>query len=140
MGLSALAKLRKLLLKQGVDAPSEAQFARKYMQSKDIRTQPEQYDEVLQSIMENGWRQGFGPNLLPPYRGGAPSSIIDRAYAPRAGEQVFLTPSEWIDSGKAGSRIKEGWVPKEYEVIRPETDYPDLYEEFLRAMQRHYGR
>ena len=135
--MSALAKIRKLLLSQGADALTEKQFARKYMQSVD-QSPPESREAILRSIMEHGWQPGFGPNLLPPYRGGLPTNVVDKRYAPRAGSQVYLVPSEYTRDTGNGLAAIEGWRPQPHEVLRPEVDYPDMYEEYLKALQRKF--
>ena len=139
----ALALLRKLLSaspevqRAKVTVPTEAQFFRDYAQHVDIRD-PATAAERLEAIRQGGWQPGFGPNTLPPYSGGAPLDIISKLYGPRAGHQVYLAPKSATRNAGNGRAITKGWIPEPYEVIVPEADYPNMYEEYLKAMQRHF--
>lgn len=115
---------------------SRAKFFNQYAQHVDIRgRQKDTREENKQAIMADGFKRG-GLNALPPYRGGKWSNIVEKNYAPRKGDYVYLAPKGQY-SDKDGMRIKEGWKPAPYEVIEASKDYPDMYEEYLRAVEKH---
>lgn len=113
---------------------TEAQFNRAYMAHKDLRGVREgTLEQNLKSIAESGFRRGFNVNLLPPYAGGAPTSIVDRAYAPKAGDVMYLIPQEGRVQAGNGFVTKEGYKPAPHEVLRITEDFPSLYQEYLKA-------
>jgi hypothetical protein len=111
-------------------ALTESKFYNDYRQHIDLRGDP----QSLQSIMRDGFKPGIGPNLLPPYRGGKPDSIVARRFMPRAGQTVFLVPKAWVQVTPNGDKIKPGWIPQPYEVIHITSDGPAMYEEYIKAL------
>ena len=113
---------------------SEAQFYKRYIQHIDLRGRDAGTAEAnLESIMREGWRQGGNVSGLPPSRGGEPRDVIERKFAPRPGDVVYLVPPEWQRETGNGTSIKPGWVPKPWEVIRVGEDNPPMYDEYRKA-------
>jgi hypothetical protein len=115
---------------------TEKQFFKKYQQHIDLKNRTDQLgEERAKSIVEKGFNQGFGVNTLPAYRGGEPRNIIDQVFAPKKGDYVYLVPNEFADKLQSGYKVKESWMPKKEEMLKIESDYPSLYQEYLKFFQ-----
>ena len=113
---------------------TESKFYREYMAHKDLQGKAAgNAEEVAAQIAETGFRRGRNVNLLPAYRGGQPTNVMERGYAPMKGDTVYLIPKEGRESTGNGDVIKAGYRPKPYEVLRIDSDYPSLYQEYLKA-------
>ena len=113
---------------------TESKFYREYMAHKDLQgTKNGNADEVAAQVVETGFRRGRNVNLLPAYRGGQPTNVMERGYAPMKGDTVYLIPKEGRESTGNGDVIKAGYRPKPYEILRIDSDYPSLYQEYLKA-------
>ena len=117
---------------------SKAKFFSQYAQHVDVRNRgTDKAEEVSRSILSDGFKKGINVNALPPYRGGEPFNIVEKRYAPKAGDYVYLAPkTAWKDKAN-GMEIQDGWIPKPYEVIKVTKDYPDMYEEYLKAVENY---
>lgn len=117
---------------------TQAQFYSQYAQHVDIRNRSDRAksDEVRSSVLMDGFKKGSNVNAVPPYRGGQPSNVIDKKYAPKNGDVVYLAPKgAWTDKPN-GMEIQDGWIPKPYEVIRVSSDNPSMYEEYVKAFSQ----
>ena len=92
-------------------------------------------EETKQAILQQGFKPNFGVNTLPPYRGGLPSDVTAKMYAPRKGDYVYLVPPHGIEKTKNGMKVKQGWKPESHEIIKIDSDYPDMYQEYLKHFQ-----
>ena len=111
----------------GAKPLSESKFNAQYMQH------IARSGSDIASIMRDGFKSGIGPNLMPPYRGGKPNSIMEMKYRPRAGDVVLLVPkSGWKDTPN-GRKIVNGWIPSVNEVLRITEDNASIYQEYLKS-------
>jgi hypothetical protein len=114
---------------------SEKQFYNNYSQHIDIRgRQGGTAEDNLKSVLEGGFKQGGNVNTLPPSRGGEPMNIIEKKFAPKAGDIVYLVPNSATQEMGNGRVINQGWIPQSHEVIRVTKDNPSMYEEYLKAI------
>lgn len=131
------------MVREGSDAPlTEPQFFGRYAQHIDIRGSKDGTARAnRESILGGGFRMGINVNALPPSRGGAPNNIIEKNFAPKAGDVVYLAPKGAWKNGPNGMEIQDGWVPKPWEVIEigAEDVGKSMYELYLRAWRRHHG-
>lgn len=111
------------------------QFQRQYAQHIDIRNRqnPDTREQARAQVLATGFRKGANVNALPPYRGGKPYGPFEALFAPKAGDVVYLAPEGAWKHMPNGMEIQDGWIPKPYEVIRVTADFPDMYEEYLKA-------
>lgn len=121
--------------REPVEPLSEKAFYNRYSQHVDIR--PGDADARAKTVMRDGFKSQGNVNTLPPYRGGQWTNVVDRDYAPRKGQTVYLVPNSATREMGNGQVIKEGWKPKPYEVIRASEDYPSMYREYLRAVDSY---
>ena len=96
---------------------------------KDIRSKtPEERETVKASILSEGMKReslSFG-NTLPAYRGGAPMDIVQKKYAPMAGNRGYLLPEDAVDAKTRN--YKDGHRPEEDHVIDFSKDYQSAHE------------
>ena len=121
----------------------ERQFYNNYSQHLDLRNRanPEAAAVAQRQIVEEGFRGGANVNTLPPYRGGEPHNVVDRKFAPRTGDTVYLVPNSVARETGSGQAIAPGWKPAPHEVLQIERDFPALYQEYLRGVlgREQYG-
>ena len=110
---------------------TEKQFYRTYYQHRMLRGPAD-----AEAIMRDGWQEGgIGPNVLPAYRGGQPSTILERRYMLRAGDTALLIPKEGVRDTPNGPKVRAGWKPRPYEVVQITSDGPAMYQEYLQALK-----
>lgn len=102
----------------------EKRFYANYYQHKILRDNPQ---EQIRLIKENGFKQGIGPNAMMASNG-KPDNIIQMKYSPKKGETVLLIPKEYIEHTPNGPKIKNGWKPKDNEIVVVERDNQPMYE------------
>jgi len=121
----------------------ERQFYNQYSQHLDLRNRanPEAAAEARRRVMEEGFAGGANVNTLPPYRGGEPSNVVDKKFAPRSGDTVYLVPDAATRQTGSGQSVVPGWKPAPHEVVKIEQDFPALYQEYLRGIlgREQYG-
>jgi hypothetical protein len=117
---------------------SADEFYNRYSQHVDLRNRgnPDAAAEVAQQIMTEGFRPGGNVNTLPAYRGGPPRNIVDMKLAPRSGDTVYLVPNEAAREMGNGMVINPGYKPAPHEVLNVGQDYPSLYDEYLKAINK----
>lgn len=86
-------------------------------------------------ILKSGWKSGIGPNVLPAFMGGEPTSVIERRYMPRAGTTVLLVPKSATRDTPNGRKIIDGWKPKQEEIVQVTQDGQSMYEAYAAAMR-----
>jgi hypothetical protein len=54
---------------------------------------------------------------------------------------VYLVPKPGQKklSGKSRDAINEGWKPEDYEALHVTEDFPDMYQEYLKAFRKAHG-
>ena len=110
---------------------SEDEFRNSYDQHVDLRNRTNKDGEATaDQIQEEGWRSNIGVNTLPISRPGKPTDVIAEKYNPKSGDVVYLVPKNQVDKN---GRIKDGWVPKDHEIIRITEDNPDMYSAYQAA-------
>jgi hypothetical protein len=135
----AIAELTQLMpnLASTIKPLTAKQFEKMYSQHIDIRNRSDKLgEERLKAIQEEGFKQGFGLNTLPVYKGGEPRNIVDKVYSPQKGDYVYLVPNNYAEKISSGAKVKGGWKPQENEVLKIEQDYPSLYEEYLKYFKK----
>lgn len=110
---------------------TESKFYSKYWQHIDLRGNP----ESVNSVIRDGWKPGIGPNVTLPYRGGEPTTIMQRKFMPKAGQTVYLVPKEWVQETPNGGKIKAGWKPESHEVITVAEDGQAMYAAYINALK-----
>ena len=129
------------VLNQNASAPlSEFQFFRQYAQHIDIRGARDGSAEAnRESILKNGFKKGVNVNALPPSRGGPPTNIVEKAYAPKAGNIVYLAPKDAWKVRRNGIEIQSGWTPKPWEVIAIGEDDvgKSMYDLYVREWRKY---
>ena len=116
---------------------TEKEFNKKYFgQHKDIRSgSKEKALESFKKIQESGFNPGA--YIIPIYKGGEPSTIIEKNYGPRKGDMIYLVPKAWIKTHKYNpDTIKEGWKPTSDEFVEIEYDNQSAYEAYLNNIKR----
>ena len=87
-------------------------------------------DQNKKSIIENGFKLGFGINALPIFDGKV-RNIIDKQYGNKSGDMVYIIKKDGIIDTRNGYKIKEGYKPIESEVFKIEYDYQPTYEAYI---------
>ncbi len=118
---------------------TEKQFERQYLQHIDLRSRDkETAEQVREKIMNEGFKPGFGLNLLPVWRGGEPQNIVTKGYLPEAGDKVYLVPRTGRDDKR--QQITKGWRPEPYEALTLEQTGEDLYPLYRRAFEEYAAK
>lgn len=99
---------------------TEAKFYGNYYVHKLIRGAGD-----MDSILENGFKS-MSPNVMPAYRGGEPRNIIQKAYAPMAGDVIMFVPKDQVQLSR--SKVKDGYKPSREDFATVEYDYQPMYE------------
>lgn len=111
---------------------TEKEFYGLYSAHKIYNTENAQ--NIINAIKEEGFKGdgGFGVNLVPSniaYKeNGEPMFLSDRQYAPRKGEYVLLVPESEVDESGGGYRVRQGYKPRDFEVVKVERDFQPYYE------------
>jgi hypothetical protein len=111
---------------------SKKQFDKKYVaQHKDLKGKRElKWEDNKKSILQNGLREGVNVNALPISEGGEPRNAIDRDYGNKKGDIVYILPKEGITEGRNGYKTKEGYIPKNTDIVVIEYDKQSTYEAY----------
>lgn len=88
-------------------------------------------DEVISKIKQEGFKGhgGFGINVLPSKLVG---DAVDNRYPVKKGKTMLLVPWKYVDERNGASKIKTGWVPNDFEIVKVEYDNQPLYELYLK--------
>jgi hypothetical protein len=106
----------------------EKDFLKNYYQHIDLRGRDGSALSNKDAILRDGFKSDR-VNALPVSSGGKPLTAMDRNYAAKVGDTVYLVPKSAIEQTKNGPRIKPGWKPQPNEVVtvddpsRPMFDY-----------------
>ncbi len=111
---------------------SKSQFDKKYVaQHKDLIGKREsKWEANKNSILQNGLRKGVNVNALPISEGGEPRNVIDRKYGNKKGDIIYILPEEGIIEGRNGYITKEGYIPKNTDIVVIEYDKQSTYEAY----------
>jgi hypothetical protein len=111
---------------------SKKQFDKKYVaQHKDLKGKRElKWEDNKKSILQKGLREGVNVNALPISEGGEPRNVIDRDYGNKKGDIVYILPKEGVTEGRNGYKTKEGYIPKNTDVVVIEYDKQSTYEAY----------
>lgn len=120
---------------------TEKEFYRLYSAHKIYNTENAQ--NIINAIKEEGFKGdgGFGVNLVPSnisYKeNGEPLIASDRQYAPRKGEYVLLVPESEVDESGGGYRVRQGYKPRDFEVVKVDRDFQPYYELYEKAFDKY---
>ena len=114
---------------------SAKQFYKRYWQHTDVRARKDgKGEERAQKILADGWSSaGGGPNIIPAYNRDKHLNAVEVSWAARPGDVVYLVPPEAIHDTPNGPKVKAGWKPKPYEVVRVEDYNRPMYDLFIKA-------
>lgn len=120
---------------------TEKEFYGLYSAHKIYNTENAQ--NIINAIKEEGFKGdgGFGVNLVPSniiYKeNGEPMFLSDRQYAPRKGEYVLLVPESEVDESGGGYRVRQGYKPRDFEVVKVERDFQPYYELYEKSYDQY---
>jgi hypothetical protein len=111
---------------------TQRQFETQFAQHIDLRgRENKNQEENIKSVLEEGFRKGFGPNAVPPYAGGAPLNIMSERFKPQSGDVVYLAPKGAWKRTPNGMQIIEGWKPEPEHIIRIQDPNQSMYEAYI---------
>jgi len=73
----------------------------------------------IDKLKKEGFNSGIGPNVLPRWEG-KPTDIMQMKYEPKAGDTILYVPKEWVRHTPNGPKIKDGYIPKDEDIVRIE--------------------
>jgi len=115
--------------------PTRKQFQNNHLVHVDVKGRQGRHDsqEVKASVLKNGFTGG---QLLPAYKGGTPTNIIDEQYAPRKGDVIYVIPPEGWESRNGMEYIKKGYKPRPNFIIEAPEDFIDVYDVFSKSQAK----
>ena len=115
--------------------PTRKQFQNNHLVHVDVKGRQGKHDpqEVKASVLKNGFTGG---QLLPAYKGGTPTNIIDEQYAPRKGDVIYVIPPEGWESRNGMEYIKKGYKPPPNFIIEAPEDFIDVYDVFSKSQAK----
>ena len=84
--------------------------------------------------VEKGYAENFKKELGEEYGKPIPDDVIQKTYGPKKGDYVLLVPSHMVSDGR---KVKQGFKPFDYEVVRVERDYQPYYELYEKAYKEY---
>lgn len=116
---------------------SENEFKQAYMLHVDIRGQRNGKSELnKRSILEQGFNSTF-PNIVSQTQF---ESRTNLSFELSVNQYIYFVPLSEIDSRKKHSlKIRDGWRPKPYEVIKLDDLSKPMYRYYLEAVENYFG-
>lgn len=117
---------------------SEQEFQQAYMFHVDIRGHRVGRSESnRQAILEHGFNSNF-PNVFNAFHF---TSQADLGFNLALNQHVYLVPISEVDARKKHSlKVKDGWKPKQYEVVQINDLSKTMYQHYLESVEAYFGR
>ncbi len=124
---------------QNAAMPTRKQFQKNYLVHVDVKGRQGKHNpqEVKESVLKNGFTGG---QLLPAYKGGTPTNIIDEQYAPRKGDVIYVIPPDGYETRNGMEYIKKGYKPPPNFIIEAPEDFIDVYEVFSKSQAKRRAK